>query len=47
MHVHRVLRITGTLNSAIVPYLALSIAGLSGRDAEIVRAAYLSLELIG
>jgi hypothetical protein len=32
---------------AIVPYLALAIAGLSSRDAQMVRAAYLSMEFIG
>ena len=32
---------------AIVPYLALAIAGLTDRDAQLVRAAYLSMELIG
>ena len=32
---------------AVVPYLALAIAGLVSRDAQLVRAAYLSMELIG
>ena len=32
---------------AIVPYLALAIAGLSSRDVQLARAAYLSMELIG
>jgi hypothetical protein len=32
---------------AIVPYLALAIAGLTVGDAQVVRAAYLSMELIG
>jgi len=32
---------------AIVAYLALAIAGLTGHDAQMVRAAYLSMELIG
>jgi hypothetical protein len=32
---------------AIVPYLALAIAGLTSHDAKIVRAACLSMELIG
>ncbi len=32
---------------AVVPYLALSIAGLTSNDAQMVRAAYLSMELIG
>jgi len=32
---------------AVVPYLALAIAGLSSRDIQLVRSAYLSMELIG
>ncbi len=32
---------------AVVPYLALAVAGLVGRDAQLVRAVYLSMELIG
>jgi hypothetical protein len=32
---------------AIVPYLALAIAGLASHDAQMVRAAYLSMEVIG
>ena len=32
---------------AIVSYLALAIAGLASHDAQLVRAAYLSMELIG
>lgn len=32
---------------AVFPYLALAIAGLVSRDAQIVRAAYLSMEFIG
>src|SRR5688572_29513640 len=32
---------------AVVPYLALAIAGLVSREAQMVRAAYLSMELIG
>ncbi len=32
---------------AVVSYLALAVAGLVGRDAQMVRAAYLSMELIG
>src|SRR5258708_31878859 len=32
---------------AVVPCLALAIAGLTSRDAQMVRAAYLSMELIG
>ncbi len=32
---------------AVVPYLALAIAGLASHDAQKVRAAYLSMELIG
>ena len=32
---------------AIVPYLALAIAGLTSRDAQMTRAAYLSMEWIG
>lgn len=32
---------------AVVSYLALAIAGLTSRDAQLVRAAYLSMELIG
>lgn len=32
---------------AVVPYLALAIAGLTSRDAQMARAAYLSMELIG
>ncbi len=32
---------------AVVPYLALTIAGLTSHDAQMVRAAYLSMELIG
>ncbi len=32
---------------AVVPYLALSIAGLTSNDAQMVRAAYLSMEFIG
>ena len=32
---------------AIVPYLALAIAGLTSHDAQVVRAACLSMELIG
>jgi len=32
---------------AVVAYLALAIAGLTSRDAQMVRAAYLSMELIG
>ena len=32
---------------AVVPYLALTIAGLTSQDAQMVRAAYLSMELIG
>lgn len=32
---------------AVVPYLALAIAGLTSRDAQMVRAAYLSMGLIG
>ena len=32
---------------AIVPYLALAVAGLASRDAQIGRATYLSLEVIG
>ena len=32
---------------AVVPYLALAIAGLAGRDEQMARAAYLSMELIG
>jgi hypothetical protein len=33
--------------SAVVPYLALVIAGLTSRDIQVVRAACLSMELIG
>lgn len=32
---------------AIVPYLALAIAGLTSRDVQMARAAYLSMEVIG
>ena len=32
---------------AVVVYLALAVAGLIGADAQMVRAAYLSMELIG
>jgi hypothetical protein len=32
---------------AVVAYLALAIAGLTSHDAQVVRAAYLSMELIG
>ena len=32
---------------AVVPYLALAIAGLTSRDIQLVRSAYLSMELIG
>ena len=32
---------------AVVAYLAIDIAGLTSRDAEMVRAAYVSMELIG
>lgn len=32
---------------SVVPYLALAIAGLASHDAQMVRAAYLSMELIG
>ncbi len=32
---------------SVVPYLALAIAGLTSHDAQMVRAAYLSMELIG
>lgn len=32
---------------AVVPYLALAIVGLTSHDAQMVRAAYLSMELIG
>jgi hypothetical protein len=32
---------------AVVPYLALAIAGLTSRDVQLTRAAYLSMELIG
>ncbi len=32
---------------AVVPYLALAIAGLTSRDVQLVRSAYLSMELIG
>src|SRR3970282_1344477 len=32
---------------AVVVYLALAIAGLTSHDAQMVRAAYLSMELIG
>ncbi len=32
---------------AVIAYLALAIAGLNSRDAQLVRAAYLSMELIG
>lgn len=32
---------------AVVPYLALVMAGLTSRDVQLVRAAYLSMELIG
>ena len=32
---------------AVVAYLALAIVGLTSRDAQMVRAAYLSMELIG
>ncbi|MGH8008584.1 MAG: hypothetical protein ACREQ3_16455, partial [Candidatus Binatia bacterium] len=32
---------------AVVPYLALAIASLTSHDAQMVRAAYLSMELIG
>ena len=32
---------------AVVPYLALAIVGLTSQDAQMVRAAYLSMELIG
>jgi predicted secreted protein len=32
---------------AVVPYLALAIAGLTSHDAQMVRAAYLSIEWIG
>jgi hypothetical protein len=32
---------------AVVPYIALVIAGLTSRDIQLVRAAYLSMELIG
>jgi len=32
---------------AVVAYLALAIAGLTSQDAQTVRAAYLSMELIG
>lgn len=32
---------------AVVPYLALAIAALTSHDAQMVRAAYLSMELIG
>ena len=32
---------------AVVPYLALTIAGLTSHDPQVVRAAYLSMDLIG
>ena len=32
---------------AVVAFLALAVVGLSGRDAQTVRASYLSMELIG
>jgi len=32
---------------AVVPYLALTIAGLTSHDVQVVRAAYFSMELIG
>lgn len=32
---------------AVVPYLTLAIAGLTNHDSQIVRAAYISMELIG
>lgn len=32
---------------AVVPYLALTIAGLTSHDVQVVRAAYVSMELIG
>src|SRR6267154_5014253 len=32
---------------AVVPYLALTIAGLTSHDGQVVRAAYLSMDLIG
>lgn len=32
---------------AVVPYLALAIAGLTSHDPQVVRAAYLSMDLIG
>jgi hypothetical protein len=32
---------------AVVPYLALAIAGLTSHDPQMVRAAYLSMEWIG
>src|SRR5258707_745637 len=32
---------------AVVPYLALTIAGLASHDVQVVRAAYLSMDLIG
>lgn len=32
---------------AVVPYLALAIAGLTSRDVQMTRAAYLAMELIG
>lgn len=32
---------------AIVPYLALAVAGLTSRDAQMARAAFLSMEVIG
>jgi len=32
---------------AVVPYLALVIAGLTSRDVQLVRAAYLWMELVG
>src|SRR5881394_3360744 len=32
---------------AVVPYLALTIAGLASHDAQVVRAAYVSMDFIG
>ena len=32
---------------AVVPYLALTIAGLTSHDVQVIRAAYLSMDLIG
>ena len=32
---------------AVVPYLALTIAGLTSHEVQVVRAAYVSMDLIG